>query len=76
MTFLYIFGKFLASLRLKLRQSHNAPKLSMYSLKSIETKNDMPFCLVETSEGICLLSHWKHVIYLFKYLAFLYEPIL
>ena len=48
----------------------------MYSLKGIETTNDMPFCLVVTSEGTYLLSYWKHVSYLFKYLAFLYVPIL
>ena len=57
-------------------QSQHAPILNMCSLKPIETTNDMPFCLVETSEGTCLLSYWKHVIYLFKYLAFLYVPIL
>lgn len=32
----------------------------MYSLKPIETKNDMPFYLVETSKRTYLLSCWKH----------------
>ena len=38
----------------------HAPKLSMHSLKGIETTNDMPFYLVETSEGTYLLSYWEH----------------
>ena len=41
-------------------QSQHVPKLDMYSLKPIETKNDMSFYLVETSEGTYLLSCWKH----------------
>ena len=59
-----------------MQRSQRDPILNMYSHKGIETTNDMPFCLVETSKGTCLLSSWKHVVYLFKYLAFLYVPIL
>ena len=33
----------------------------MYSLKGIETTNDMPFCLVETSKGTYLFGYWKHI---------------
>ena len=59
-----------------MQRSQRAPILNMYSHKGIETTNGMSFCLVATSEGTYLLSYWKHVSYLFKYLAFLYVPIL
>ena len=45
-------------------QSRHDPILSVYSLKPIETKNDMPFYPVETSEGTCLLGYWKHIKYI------------
>ena len=38
----------------------------MYSLKGIETTNDMPFCLVENSKGTYLLSYWKHIKYILE----------
>lgn len=41
-------------------QSRHVPILNMDSLKGIETTNDMPFYLVETSEGTYLLSYWEH----------------
>ena len=34
----------------------------MYSHKGIETTNDMPFSLVETSKGTYLLGYWKHIL--------------
>ena len=45
---------------------HIAPKLDMYSLILVETTNDVPFCLVETSEGTYLLSYWKHIKYILR----------
>ena len=70
---LYEYNKVIESITLlvvDMLQSQHAPILGMYSHKPIETTNDVPFCLVETSEGTYLLSYWKHVSYLFKYLAF------
>ena len=66
----------IAILVVDMLQSQHDPLLNNHSLLPIETTNDMPFYLVETSKGAYLLSYWKHVAYLFKYLAFLYVPIL
>ena len=51
----------IALLVVDMLQSRHVPKLDMYSLLLVETTNDMPFCLVETSKGTYLLSYWKHI---------------